>query len=45
MANPIGIVARSIHQVIGGTSDYFKKFDHMMKTGHYENVVSTIWAK
>jgi len=38
MANPLGVVARLTHLAIGTTSDYFKKFDTMMKTGNMYNV-------
>lgn len=38
MANPLGVVARLTHLAIGTTSDYFKKFDTMMKTGNINNV-------
>jgi hypothetical protein len=38
MANPLGIVARLTRPVIGTASDYFKKFDYMMKQGNVENI-------
>jgi hypothetical protein len=38
MANPLGVVARLTHLAIGTTSDYFKKFDTMMKHGNIENI-------
>tara|TARA_B110000285_G_C14681076_1_gene404704 strand:+ start:241 stop:381 length:141 start_codon:yes stop_codon:yes gene_type:complete len=39
MANPIGIVARLTHRTIGTASDYFKKFDNIMKAGTLENIL------
>jgi|TARA_R110001592_G_scaffold13586_1_gene62154 hypothetical protein len=40
MANPLGIVARYTRPVIGTASDYFKKFDKMMKAGSVETILS-----
>jgi hypothetical protein len=39
MANPLGIVARFTHQTFGTASDYYNKFDLMMKRGSLENVL------
>jgi|TARA_B100001094_G_scaffold279951_1_gene290449 hypothetical protein len=36
MANPLGIVARLTHQTFGTASDYYNKFDLMMKRGTLE---------
>tara|TARA_R110001606_G_scaffold237401_1_gene385381 strand:+ start:3806 stop:3940 length:135 start_codon:yes stop_codon:yes gene_type:complete len=36
MANPLGIVARLTHQTLGTASDYYNKFDSMMKSGTLE---------
>jgi len=40
MANPLGVVARFAHLTIGTTSDYFKKFDSLMKSGTMENILA-----
>jgi len=40
MANPLGIVARYTRPVIGTASDYFKKFDTLMKAGSVETILA-----
>jgi hypothetical protein len=42
MVNPLGLVARLTRPVIGTASDYFKKFDEMMKHGNIETVLGQI---
>ncbi len=43
MANPLGIVARLTNQTIGTASDYFKKFDSLMKSGTMENILHQVY--
>ena len=38
MANPLGIVARYTRSFNDTASDYFKKFDTIMKSGNMENI-------
>jgi len=45
MANPLGTVARFTHLTIGKASDYFKKFDTIMKSGNMYNVTAIISNK
>ena len=40
MANPLGIVARLTRPLRDTASDYFEKFDSMMKQGNIESVLS-----
>lgn len=42
MANPLGIVARYTRSFNDTASDYFKKFDSMMKHGNIETVLGQI---
>ena len=42
MANPLGIVARLTRPLRGTASDYFKKFDSIMKSGHMENILPKV---
>ena len=42
MANPLGIVARLARPLRGTASDYFKKFDSMMKSGNIENILPRV---
>ena len=38
MANPLGIVARLTHHTLGTASDYFNKFNELMKSGRLDNI-------
>ena len=40
MANPLGIVARLTRPLRDTASDYFEKFDSIMKSGNMENILS-----
>ena len=40
MANPLGIVARITRSFNDTASDYFEKFDLLMKQGNIENVLN-----
>jgi len=42
MANPLGIVARLTHHTLGTASDYFNKFDTMMKRGTLEHALTKL---
>ena len=42
MANPLGIVARLTRPLRDTASDYFEKFDSIMKSGHMENILSQV---
>ena len=42
MANPIGIVARLTRPLSDIASDYFEKFDSMMKSGNIENILPRV---
>jgi len=42
MANPLGIVARLTSPLRDTASDYFDKFDSIMKSGNMENILSTV---
>ena len=42
MANPLGIVARLTRPLRDTASDYFDKFDSMMKHGNIETVLGQI---
>jgi hypothetical protein len=42
MANPLGIVARYTRSFNDTASDYFKKFDTMMKSGNMENIITRV---
>jgi hypothetical protein len=42
MANPIGAVARLTRPLSDIASDYFKKFDSMMKSGNIENILPRV---
>ena len=42
MANPLGIVARLTRPLRDTASDYFDKFDLIMKSGNMENILSTV---
>jgi len=42
MANPLGIVARYTRPLLGTASDYFKKFDTIMKSGNMENILTKV---
>ena len=42
MANPLGIVARLTRPLRDTASDYFEKFDTMMRHGNIESVLSSI---
>jgi len=39
MANPLGVVARFTHQSLGTASDYYNKFDLLMKRGTLEHAL------
>jgi len=41
MANPLGIVARLTRSFSDTASDYFEKFDSIMKSGHLDNVINS----
>lgn len=38
MVNPLGLVARLTRPIFGTASDYFEKFDIIMKSGTLKNV-------
>ena len=40
MANPLGIVARLTRPLRDTASDYFEKFDSIMKSGQLDNVIN-----
>jgi len=42
MANPLGIVARLTRPLRDTASDYFKKFDSLMKSGTMENILHQV---
>ena len=42
MANPLGIVARYTRPLLGTASDYFEKFDSMMKSGTIQNILPKV---
>ena len=42
MANPLGIVARLTRPLRDTASDYFEKFDSMMKSGNIENILPRV---
>jgi hypothetical protein len=42
MANPLGIVARLTRPLRDTASDYFEKFDSLMKSGNMENILSRV---
>ena len=42
MANPLGIVARLTRPLRDTASDYFEKFDLIMKSGTMENILSRV---
>ena len=42
MANPLGIVARYTRPLRDTASDYFKKFDSIMKSGNIENILPKV---
>ena len=42
MVNPLGLVARLTRPIFGTASDYFEKFDKMMKHGNIETVLGQI---
>jgi len=42
MANPLGIVARLTRPLRDTASDYFDKFDSMMKAGNMTSILSEV---
>ena len=42
MANPLGIVARLTRPLRDTASDYFEKFDAIMKSGNIENILPRV---